>query len=132
MARFTHDNQDIAMIEEIRFPFQVGDKFILQFTWTTEQDNTPVSLADVNIIKIDFKQSQIGSAILQLELNNGINITDVEAGIFELVIDYNKQLVSNINAYTYLAGDLLIVFNNGDSSIPVRLVLDIQRTLTAL
>ena len=118
------------MSSNYRDILKIGELFELGFTWQLSDDNTPINLENLFKAKIDFKTSVNSNNFLSLSLDNGIYIDDAANGKFSLKITLKDQQDGNLNSLTYLIGDLVLLFENGDSKVPVRLHLDINKSFT--
>ena len=118
------------MSSNYRDSLKIGELFELGFTWQISDDNTPINLENLSKAKIDFKTSVNSNNFLSLSLDNGIYIDDATNGKFSLKITLKDQQDGNLNSLTYLIGDLVLLFENGDSKLPVRLYLDINKSFT--
>jgi hypothetical protein len=67
---------------------------------------------------------------MSFSVGNGIYVDDATNGKFSLKITLKNQQDSNLNNLSYLVGDLVLLFENGDSKVPVRLELDILKSIT--
>ena len=118
------------MSSNYRDSLKIGELFELGFTWQLSEDNTPINLENLSKAKIDFKTSVNSNNFLSLSLDNGIYIDDASNGKFSVKITLKDQQDGNLNSLTYLIGDLVLLFENGDSKLPVRLYLDINKSFT--
>tara|TARA_R110000803_G_scaffold108587_1_gene176930 strand:+ start:8825 stop:9196 length:372 start_codon:yes stop_codon:yes gene_type:complete len=118
------------MSSNYRDILKIGELFELGFTWKLSDDNTPINLENLSKAKIDFKTSVNSNNFLSLSLDNGIYIDDAANGKFSLKITLKDQQDGNLNSLTYLIGDLVLLFENGDSKVPVRIYLDINKSFT--
>tara|TARA_R110002096_G_scaffold50015_7_gene131773 strand:- start:2225 stop:2572 length:348 start_codon:yes stop_codon:yes gene_type:complete len=109
---------------------KIGESFELGFTWMLKDNNEPINLQNLKKAKIDFKTSINSNRYLSLTLNNGIYIDDAINGKFSLKIALKDQQDGGLNSLTYLIGDLVLLFENGESMLPVRLYLDIDKSIT--
>lgn len=118
------------MSSNYRDVLKIGELFELGFTWQLSDDNTPINLENLSKAKIDFKTSANSNNFLSLSLDNGIYIDDAYNGKFSVKITLKDQQDGNLNSLTYLIGDLVLLFENGDSKVPVRIYLDINKSFT--
>lgn len=118
------------MIYNYRDTIKIGESFELGFTWMLKDNNEPINLQNLKKAKIDFKTSINSNRYLSLTLNNGIYIDDAVNGKFSLKIALKDQQDGGLNSLTYLIGDLVLLFESGESMLPVRLYLDIDKSIT--
>jgi hypothetical protein len=118
------------MSARYRETLQIGELFELGFKWRLSDNITPINLENLTKAKIDFKTSTNSNTVMSLILGNGIYIDDAINGKFSLKITLKNQQDNNLNNLSYLVGDLVLLFENGDSKVPVRLELDILKSIT--
>jgi len=118
------------MSARYRETLKIGELFELVFNWRLGDNITPVNLENLTKAKIDFKTSINSSNVMSFNIDNGIYIDDAVNGKFSLKITLKNQQDSNLNNLSYLVGDLVLLFANGDSKVPVRLELDIIKSIT--
>tara|TARA_R110000868_G_scaffold203096_1_gene450917 strand:- start:2136 stop:2507 length:372 start_codon:yes stop_codon:yes gene_type:complete len=118
------------MSARYRDTLQIGELFELVFNWRLSDNTTPINLENLTKAKIDFKTSINSNTVMSFNLGNGIYIDDATNGKFSLKITLKNQQDNNLNNLTYMVGDLVLLFENGDSKVPVRLELDILKSIT--
>lgn len=118
------------MSARYRETFQIGELFELVFNWRLSDNITPINLENLTKAKIDFKTSTNSNTVMSFSIGNGIYIDDAINGKFSLKITLKNQQDNNLNNLSYLVGDLVLLFANGDSKVPVRLELDIIKSIT--
>ena len=107
-----------------------SELFELVFNWRLGDNITPINLENLTKAKIDFKTSTNSNTVMSFSIGNGIYIDDAINGKFSLKITLKNQQDNNLNNLSYLVGDLVLLFENGDSKVPVRLELDILKSIT--
>jgi hypothetical protein len=118
------------MSARYRETLQIGELFELVFNWRLADNVTPINLENLTKAKIDFKTSINSSNVMSFSIGNGIYIDDAINGKFSLKITLKNQQDNNLNNLSYIVGDLVLLFENGDSKVPVRLELDIIKSIT--
>lgn len=118
------------MSARYRDTLQIGELFELVFNWRLSDNITPINLENLTKAKIDFKTSTNSNTVMSFSIGNGIYIDDAINGKFSLKITLKNQQDNNLNRLSYLVGDLVLLFENGDSKVPVRLELDILKSIT--
>jgi hypothetical protein len=118
------------MSARYRETLQIGELFELVFNWRLSDNVTPINLENLTKAKIDFKTSTNSSTVMSFIIGDGIYIDDAVNGKFSLKITLKNQQDNNLNNLSYLVGDLVLLFENGDSKVPVRLELDILKSIT--
>jgi hypothetical protein len=118
------------MSARYRETFQIGELFELGFKWRLSDNITPINLENLTKAKIDFKTSTNSNTVMSFSIGEGIYIDDAINGKFSLKITLKNQQDNNLNNLSYLVGDLVLLFENGDSKVPVRLELDILKSIT--
>jgi hypothetical protein len=118
------------MSARYRETLQIGELFELVFNWRLGDNITPINLENLTKAKIDFKTSTNSKTVMSFSIGNGIYIDDAINGKFSLRITLKNQQDNNLNRLSYLVGDLVLLFENGDSKVPVRLELDILKSIT--
>tara|TARA_R110000851_G_scaffold258313_1_gene410740 strand:+ start:214 stop:585 length:372 start_codon:yes stop_codon:yes gene_type:complete len=118
------------MSARYRETLQIGELFELVFNWRLSDNITPINLENLTKAKIDFKTSTNSNTVMSFSIGDGIYIDDAINGRFSLKITLKNQQNNNLNRLSYLVGDLVLLFENGDSKVPVRLELDILKSIT--
>ena len=118
------------MSARYRETLQIGELFELVFNWRLSDNVTQINLENLTKAKIDFKTSTNSSTVMSFIIGDGIYIDDAVNGKFSLKITLKNQQDNNLNNLSYLVGDLVLLFENGDSKVPVRLELDILKSIT--
>ena len=118
------------MSARYRETLQIGELFELVFNWRLSDNVTPINLENLTKAKIDFKTSTNSNTVMSFSIGDGIYIDDAINGRFSLKITLKNQQNNNLNRLSYLVGDLVLLFENGDSKVPVRLELDILKSIT--
>jgi len=118
------------MSARYRETLQIGELFELVFNLRLSDNVTPINLENLTKAKIDFKTSTNSSTVMSFIIGDGIYIDDAVNGKFSLKITLKNQQDNNLNNLSYLVGDLVLLFENGDSKVPVRLELDILKSIT--
>lgn len=118
------------MSARYRDTLQIGELFDLVFNWRLSDNITPINLENLTKAKIDFKTSTNSNTVMSFIVGDGIYIDDAINGKFSLKITLKNQQDNNLNRLSYLVGDLVLLFENGDSKVPVRLELDILKSIT--
>ena len=118
------------MSARYRETLQIGELFELVFNWRLSDNITPINLENLTKAKIDFKTSTNSKTVMSFIIGEGIYIDDAINGKFSLRITLKNQQDNNLNSLSYLVGDLVLLFENGDSKVPVRLELDILKSIT--
>ena len=118
------------MSARYRETLQIGELFELVFNWRLSDNITPINLENLAKAKIDFKTSTNSNTVMSFSIGEGIYIDDATSGKFSLKITLKNQQDNNLNRLSYLVGDLVLLFENGDSKVPVRLELDILKSIT--
>lgn len=118
------------MSARYRETLQIGELFELVFNWRLGDNITPINLENLTKAKIDFKTSTNSKTVMSFIIGEGIYIDDAINGKFSLKITLKNQQDNNLNSLSYLVGDLVLLFENGDSKVPVRLELDILKSIT--
>ena len=118
------------MSARYRETLQIGELFELVFNWRLSDNVTPINLENLTKAKIDFKTSTNSRTVMSFIIGDGIYIDDAVNGKFSLKITLKNQQDNNLNNLSYLVGDLVLLFENGDSKVPVRLELDILKSIT--